>query len=110
MEFLVIAFDGDDEKALERRMSVREAHMKLVEKLRADGYLIHGGAILDDEDKMIGSAVVCQFPDQAAFDAWLANDPYVSGDVWQDIQVMPFRTAPPFVDNIRQMAGAAAAN
>lgn len=110
MEFLVIAYDGDDDKALERRMAVREDHMKLVEKLRAQGNMIHGGAILDDDGKMIGSIVVCDFPTQEAFDAWLASDPYVTGDVWQDIQVTPFRTAPPFVDNIRKPAGAAVGN
>ena len=107
MEFAVIAYDGDDEKAMERRMAVREAHMKLVEGLRAKGTLIHGGAILDDDNQMIGSIVICDFENREALDVWLQSDPYVTGDVWQDIQVMPFKTAPPFVDNIRKPAAVA---
>ncbi len=44
-----------------------------------------GGAILDDDGRMIGSATIVEFPDRAAVDAWLARDPYVTGKVWQKI-------------------------
>jgi uncharacterized protein len=100
MEFAIIAYDGKDEEALNRRLAARESHMKLVESLRAKGHMIHGGAILDDNGKMIGSIIICDFPSREAFDNWFNQDPYVTGNVWQDIQVVPFRTAPPFVDNI----------
>ena len=43
---------------------------------------------------MIGSSALLDFPDRAAFDKWLNNDPYVTGDVWRDITVHPFRVAP----------------
>lgn len=32
MQFLVIGKDGTDEKAMERRMAVRQAHLKLGDK------------------------------------------------------------------------------
>ena len=54
-----------------------------------------GGAILDDTGAMIGSATIVEFPDRAALDAWLARDPYVTGGVWQKIEVRPFRVAAP---------------
>ena len=43
---------------------------------------------------MVGSACVAQFATRAELDAWLRTDPYVTGDVWQDIQVLPYRVAP----------------
>lgn len=98
MEFAVIAYDGKDEGAQERRMAVRESHLALVETLRDN--LIHGGAILDDSGKMIGSIIICDFPSREALDEWLQKDPYVTGKVWEDIQVLPFRTAPSFMCNL----------
>jgi len=93
MQFLIVAHDGKDAAALDRRMAVREAHLANVKPLKAAGNLLLGGAILDDDDRMVGSAVVVDFEDRAALDAWLYNDPYVTGDVWREIEVRPFRTA-----------------
>lgn len=94
MQFLVTAYDGTDDKALERRLAVREKHLEGWYKLVADGHGITGGAILDDEGRMIGSMALLEFPDRAAFDAWFENDPYVTGGVWRKIDVHPFRVAP----------------
>lgn len=94
MQFLVIARDGEDSEALDRRLKVREAHLAGARKLAADGRMVEGGAILDDDGKMVGSAVIVDFPDRAALDDWLRNDPYVTGDVWRKIDIMPFRIAP----------------
>jgi uncharacterized protein len=92
-QWVVIAHDGTDAAALDRRMSVREAHLRNVAPLVEKGELVLGGAILDDAGKMVGSVAILDFPDQAAFDQWLNNDPYVTGKVWQKIEVKPFRTA-----------------
>ena len=94
MQFLVIAYDGTDEAALDRRMAVREAHIEAARAMKADGSMIVGGAILDDQGRMIGSSCIVEMPDRAAVDAWLARDPYVTGNVWQKIEVRPFRCAP----------------
>jgi len=92
-QWVVIAYDGEDAGALDRRMSVREAHLRNVAPMVEKGELLLGGAILDDAGKMAGSVAILDFPDQAAFDQWLHNDPYVTGKVWQKIEVKPFRTA-----------------
>ena len=42
---------------------------------------------------MIGSSLVVEFESREALDHWLQNDPYVTGNVWQDITVQAFRTA-----------------
>lgn len=97
MHFLLLAYDGTDDKALERRMAAREAHLAHAEKQKSTGELLFGGAIMDDAGKMIGSAGVYDFPDRATFDAALAIDPYVTGKVWQNMTIQPYRTAPFFV-------------
>jgi uncharacterized protein YciI len=93
MQFLIIAHDGTDEGALERRMAAREAHLVGARAMKAGGSMILGGAILDDDGRMVGSSCIVEFPDRAAVDAWLAADPYVTGDVWRKIEVRPFRCA-----------------
>ena len=93
MQYLVIAYDGTDEGAPARRAAVRAAHLAGVQKLDEAGTMLCGGALLDEGERMIGSACVVEFPDRAALDAWLARDPYVTGDVWRRIEVLPFRRA-----------------
>ena len=93
MQWLIIARDGTDERALERRMAARAATSPTA-KLQASGHLLIGGALVDDDGKMIGSACVAQFATRAELDDWLRTDPYVTGDVWQDVQIMPYRVAP----------------
>lgn len=92
-QFVVIAYDGTDAGALDRRMAVRQAHLANVAPMVEAGTLKAGGAILDDAGKMIGSVTIADVPDRAALDRWLETDPYVTGGVWQKIEVMPFRLA-----------------
>ena len=93
MQFLVTAYDGKDDGALDRRMSVRKAHINGANELKEAGHLIAGGAILDEAEQMIGSAMFVEFDSKAELDQWLASDPYVTGNVWQDISVLPIRLA-----------------
>ena len=93
MQFLVTAYDGKDDGALDRRMSVRKAHINGANVLKEAGHLIAGGAILDEAEQMIGSTMFVEFDSKAELDQWLASDPYVTGNVWQDISVLPIRLA-----------------
>ncbi len=94
-QFLVIAYDGTDADAPARRLAARPAHLEGVKPMVVSGEMIVGGAILDEAGGMIGSATVVEFADRVALDAWLARDPYVTGGVWQKIEVRPFRVAVP---------------
>jgi uncharacterized protein YciI len=96
MQWLVIARDGTDPEAAERRLRSRPAHLENAARLQAAGHLLMGGALLDDAGRMVGSAAVAQFETRAELDEWLRTDPYVTGGVWRDIQVMPYRVAPHF--------------
>ncbi len=99
MQFMLIAYDATDENALERRMASREKHFEQVAKMKTQGQVHMGGALLDDNGKMIGSTMVLEFPDRKAVDAWLEIEPYVTGKVWEKIQVLPYKIAPLFIPN-----------
>lgn len=92
---VIIAMDGRDPGALDRRLKVREAHFARVRPMAADGTLAMGGAILDaPEGRMIGSIAVTAHATDEAARAWMAEDPYVTGDVWRDITLYGTRFAP----------------
>ena len=94
MQFVVIAHDGDDEGALARRQAVRQAHLDGVREMAEDGRLLAGGAVLSEDGVMVGSVVIVEMADRAAVDRWLAEDPYVTGGVWQRVEVRRFQMAP----------------
>lgn len=93
MQFMITAYDGKDAGALERRMTVREAHIAGARELKEAGKLIAGGAILNEAEQMIGSTLYAEFDSREELDQWLNNDPYVTGGVWKDITVLPIRLA-----------------
>lgn len=97
MQFIVTGYDGTDEGAMERRLAVRADHMKLVESMQKEGKHLYGLAILDENEKMIGSVLVVDFPTREALDEWLKIEPYVTGDVWRQIEVRPCKVAPVFM-------------
>lgn len=103
-ERLIIAFDGQDEEAIERRKAVRDSHLAFIKPLTEQGHLVHGGAILNEQGEMIGSMVLTNFPTQHAFDEWMKNDPYIKEGVWHNIQVLPFKTAALFYRNLTPLA------
>lgn len=96
MLFIVIGRDGTDEQALDRRMAVREAHLELSTEAIGRGEQIMGGALLTEDGQMKGSVMLVDFPSRKELDEWLQVEPYVTGKVWQDIEVVPFRMGPSF--------------
>lgn len=85
MQFLVKAYDGPN--MLEKRMAVRPRHLEGMKALGKQ--IIAAGGLLDEGGKMKGSALIMEFPDRAALDAYLAGEPYVVEGVWQKIVVEP---------------------
>ena len=78
-------------------MAAREAHLARMAPLKATGQIRYAGALLDDAGRMVGTLLLCDFPSRQALEDWLNDDPYVTGDVWRKREVVPFRTAPPFI-------------
>jgi uncharacterized protein YciI len=93
MQFLLIAYDGTDQEALNRRMKVRGEHLEKIEILKNAGECLAGGAILDDNGKMIGSMIVYEFPDKESLEEKLKIEPYYTEGVWQKVDIQPFRLA-----------------
>ena len=93
MQFLLIAFDGNDPGAPERRKNARPGHLEKIAFLKRSGEFLLGGAILDDKEQMIGSMIVYEFPDRAALDLKLKEEPYIINNVWHKIEIYPYRLA-----------------
>lgn len=87
--FVVIGHDGTDEGALERRMAARDAHLAVIAESFASGNQLMGSALMDENGKMNGSIMTMQFGSREELDQWLAREPYVSGKVWDKIEVIP---------------------
>jgi uncharacterized protein YciI len=91
---VAIAYDGTDADAPARRQAARGAHIARMQPMAADGTLAIGGAILDAAgERMIGSITVTRHATDEAARAWMAEDPYVKGGVWQDIALHATRLA-----------------
>jgi len=99
MQFLVIGKDGDDPEAMQRRLAVREEHLKLGEEMEKSGDRWYGAVLLDDNDKMIGSMAVMDFPSEKELNEWLEKEPYVKGGVWKTIEVMKCNVKNPWKFN-----------
>ena len=92
-QYLIIAQDGNDDEALNRRKEVRPIHLAGARKLKKNNNFVIGGAMLDDDGNMRGSIMVVQFATQEDFQKWYDNEPYITGGVWKTIEVKPFRVA-----------------
>lgn len=81
---------------MNRRLAAREAHLALGDRMRAAGEMLYGAAILDDSGRMVGSALVMDFPSRRDLDRWLEGEPYVLGKVWERIEVRPCKVGEAF--------------
>jgi uncharacterized protein YciI len=93
MQFLLIAYDGTDDGALERRMKVREEHLRRIEILKKKGEFLFGGAILSETGQMAGSMIVYEVPGRETLEERLKEEPYATAGVWRKIEIRPFREA-----------------
>jgi len=93
MEYLIMAYDGQDPQAKSRRFAVREAHLANAKAMKVTGTFVCGGALLDENGDMIGSTLYMDFESSEKLDNWLKTDPYTTGGVWVKIEVKPIRLA-----------------
>jgi len=92
-QYLITAYDYTDTDALQRRLAVRENHLAGARRLKETGNFLTGGAILDADGKMIGSMMVAQFASPDDLEAWQRDEPYLTGRVWEKVEIQPFRMA-----------------
>ena len=96
MQFTVVAYDHRDSDAPTRRMNARNDHVALGDKMRDAGQLLYAVAILNDVSQMIGSIMIVDLPSKGDLDHWLSIEPYLTGKVWDTVQVLPCRVGPSF--------------
>ena len=99
MLYAIISDDVDD--SLEKRLSVRPAHLERLEALKDEGRLVLAGphpAIDSDnpgEAGFSGSLIVAEFGSLEAAQRWADDDPYVAAGVYSQVQVKPFKRVLP---------------
>jgi uncharacterized protein YciI len=95
MQFVITAHDYKDEDALNRRLACRASHLDGLREMSREGKFLSGGAILNENGKMIGSNAHFSFADRAELDAWLETEPYMTGRVWEEVRVCEVRLFDP---------------
>ncbi len=94
MGYAIVAWDGEDDGALERRMAARDRHMAVITEWAADGRLALGVPLFTPGWKPAGSLMLLEVPDRAGLDAYLEAEPFAAGGVWRRVETYPFRIAP----------------
>lgn len=96
MQFVVLGYDGDDDGAPQRRSTARDAHLASLSTLKSSGNVLYGAALLDQDEKMIGSMIVCDFSSKEELNKWLESEPYVLSGVWRTVEICPAKVPPIF--------------
>lgn len=91
----------DVENSLEKRLSVRPAHLERLQVLTNEGRLLIAGPhpAIDSEDPgsegFTGSLVVAEFNSLEDAQAWADADPYIDAGVYEKVTVKPFKKVLP---------------
>jgi hypothetical protein len=91
----------DTEESLERRLSVRAAHLARLQQLQDEGRLLLAGPCpaVDSNDPgpagFTGSLIVAEFDSLEDAQTWAQADPYVDAGVYANVVVKPFRKVLP---------------
>jgi uncharacterized protein YciI len=99
MYYVITGRDADD--SLERRLSVRPAHLARLQSLVDEGRLLVAGPCpaIDANDPgpagFTGSVIIAEFDSLDDATSWAQADPYVSAGVFMSVAVRPFRRVLP---------------
>ena len=91
----------DVENSLDKRLSVRPAHVERLQELKEQGHLVLAGphpAIDNNEPGpagFTGSLIVAEFESLETAQAWANNDPYIKAGVYDSVNVKPFKKVLP---------------
>ncbi|MDA0127763.1 YciI family protein [Vibrio sp. MarTm2] len=92
-----VIFSQDVENSLEKRLSVRPAHLERLQALQDQGRLLTAGPMpaVDSENPaeagFTGSTVIAEFGSLAEAQSWADADPYVAAGVYENVIVKPFK-------------------
>lgn len=99
MLYAIISQDVED--SLQKRLSVRPAHIERLQQLKQNGTLILAGPhpAIDSEDAgnagFTGSLIIAEFVSLEAAQQWADADPYIAAGVYASVTVKPFKKVLP---------------
>jgi uncharacterized protein len=91
----------DTENSLDKRLSVRPAHVERLQYLKEQGRLILAGPhpAIDNLDPgpagFTGSLIVAEFESLEDAQTWADSDPYIQAGVYESVTVKPFKKVLP---------------
>ena len=91
---LYVIYAQDKADSLEKRLSVRPAHLARLQLLHDEGRLLTAGpmpAVDSNDPGAAGSTVIAEFESLEAAQAWADADPYVAAGVYEHVSVKPFK-------------------
>ena len=91
MTFVIVAKDAAG--ALERRQKVRDQLLREIEPHVKAKRVLMGGAITDDEGKVVGSGLIAEFSSRELLNEFLQSDIYTREGVWESFEIYPFKRA-----------------
>ena len=92
-----VIYSEDVADSLDKRQSVRFAHLARLQLLQDEGRLLTAGPMpaVDSNDPgaagFSGSTVIAEFESQEAAQAWADADPYVAAGVYAKVTVRPYK-------------------
>ncbi len=92
-QFIIHAKDFVDAEAPARRAHARPFHLERMKEEKQKGIFILGGALLNEQNGMIGSVIIVALPDEESVKSWIQKDAYITNGVWDEISITPFRIA-----------------
>ncbi|ENR0233044.1 YciI family protein [Enterobacter bugandensis] len=94
---LYVIYSEDVADSLEKRLSVRPAHLARLQLLQDEGRLLTAGPMpaVDSNDPgaagFSGSTVIAEFESLEAAQAWADADPYFAAGVYAKVTVRPYK-------------------
>lgn len=94
---LYVIYSEDIADSLEKRLSVRPAHLARLQLLHDEGRLLTAGPMpaVDSNEPgaagFSGSTVIAEFESLEAAQAWANDDPYIAAGVYRQVSVKPYK-------------------
>ncbi|MCE0491503.1 YciI family protein [Pantoea sp. Mb-10] len=94
---LYVIYAEDTADSLEKRNSVRPAHLARLQLLQDEGRLIAAGPLpaVDSNDPgpagFTGSVIIAEFTSLETAQSWANDDPYIAAGVYEKVSVKPFK-------------------
>lgn len=99
MYYALYCEDADD--VLEKRKSIRPAHLARLKILEKENRLLAAGPLMNQDGDnpfvagIYGSLIIAKFNSLNEAREWIAADPYVTAEVYKKITVKPYKIVLP---------------